>query len=73
MIPDPTSHTGRWPGPETWKDGGVRNHELDLPTNDGTRTEDLKRQVRAARLTAQRTVNTQLIELYWSSGSSVVR
>lgn len=51
----------------------MRNHELDLPTNYGTRTEDLKRQVRAARLTAQRTVSTQLIELYWSSGSSVVR
>lgn len=32
----------------------------------------LKERVRAARLTALRAVNTQLIELYWSIGKTVL-
>lgn len=71
MIPDLHLPHGGIAGPETWKDGRVRNHELDLPANYGILIEDLKRQVRAARLTAQRTVNTELIELYWSIGHAL--
>jgi predicted nuclease of restriction endonuclease-like (RecB) superfamily len=33
---------------------------------------DLKQQVRAAQLTAQRRVNTQLIQLYWSIGNVIL-
>ena len=32
----------------------------------------LKRRVRDAQVRAQRTVNTQLIELYWSIGGSIL-
>jgi hypothetical protein len=45
--------------------------DLALPTGYTTLLGELKDRVRAARTTALRTVNTQLIGLYWSIGSSV--
>nr|WP_307794487.1 DUF1016 N-terminal domain-containing protein [Arthrobacter cavernae] len=41
---------------------------LSLPTGYSELLGDLKGQVRTARAKALRTVNTQLIELYWSIG-----
>ena len=55
----------------TCQDGRVNTRDLDLPSNYGRLVEDLKNRVRQARLTAQRRVNTQLIELYWSIGQAV--
>lgn len=45
--------------------------DLTLPSSYRDVLEQLKDRVRAARTTALRTVNTQLIELYWTIGSSV--
>lgn len=45
---------------------------LALPTGYADLLASLKDRVRTARLTALRTVNTQLIELYWSIGKSVL-
>lgn len=45
--------------------------ELDLPTGYTDLLEGLKQDVRAARTTALRIINTQLIELYWSIGAGV--
>lgn len=45
--------------------------ELELPSGYTDLLGELKNRVRAARTQALRTVNTQLIELYWSIGTSV--
>jgi predicted nuclease of restriction endonuclease-like (RecB) superfamily len=45
---------------------------LPLPTDYASVLAALKEQVRAAQLTAQRRVNTQLIELYWSIGHVIL-
>jgi predicted nuclease of restriction endonuclease-like (RecB) superfamily len=45
--------------------------DLDLPTGYTELLGELKNRVRAARTKALRTVNTQLIELYWSIGQDV--
>lgn len=45
--------------------------DLALPTGYTDLLGELKHRVRAARTTALRTVNTQLIELYWSIGNDV--
>jgi predicted nuclease of restriction endonuclease-like (RecB) superfamily len=47
------------------------SRDLDLPTGYTTLLDGLKATVRSARAKALRTVNTQLIELYWSIGQSV--
>jgi hypothetical protein len=46
--------------------------DLALPTGDTDLLGELKERVRAARAKALRTVNTQLIELYWSIGKTVL-
>jgi predicted nuclease of restriction endonuclease-like (RecB) superfamily len=45
---------------------------LPLPTDYASVLAALKQQVRAAQLTAQRRVNTRLIELYWSIGHVIL-
>ena len=45
---------------------------LGLPAGYTDLLAALKERVRAARQTALRTVNTQLIELYWSIGKTVL-
>jgi predicted nuclease of restriction endonuclease-like (RecB) superfamily len=45
--------------------------DLALPTGYTDLLGELKKRVRAARAKALRTVNTQLIELYWSIGNDV--
>jgi hypothetical protein len=45
---------------------------LSLPEGYSDLLATLKERVRTARLTALRTVNTQLIELYWSIGRTVL-
>jgi hypothetical protein len=45
--------------------------DLALPTGYTDLLGELKDRVRAARTKALRTVNTQLIELYWSTGQAV--
>lgn len=49
----------------------MTDRDLVLPTGYTDLLGELKTRVRAARTTALRTVNTQLIELYWSIGHSV--
>lgn len=49
------------------------SRELDLPAGYVELLEDLKATVKAARTTALRTINTQLIELYWTIGQGVRR
>jgi predicted nuclease of restriction endonuclease-like (RecB) superfamily len=44
-----------------------------LPSDYPLVLEDLKSRVRAARLTAHRRVNTELIKLYWSIGNTVLQ
>jgi predicted nuclease of restriction endonuclease-like (RecB) superfamily len=46
--------------------------DLALPTGYTDLLGELKTRVRAARITALRTVNTQLIELYWSIGNTIL-
>jgi predicted nuclease of restriction endonuclease-like (RecB) superfamily len=46
--------------------------DLALPTGYAALLGELKARVRAARTTALRTVNTQLIELYWSIGRTIL-
>lgn len=48
------------------------SRSLALPLGYSDFLASLKQQVRTARLTALRTVNTQLIELYWSIGKAVL-
>ena len=45
---------------------------LPLPTDYASVLTALKQQVRTAQLTAQRRVNTQLVELYWSIGHVIL-
>ncbi len=45
---------------------------LALPADYKDLLDALKKRVRDARQTARRTVNTQLIELYWSIGKTVL-
>ncbi|QQQ64356.1 PDDEXK nuclease domain-containing protein [Paenarthrobacter ureafaciens] len=49
------------------------SRDLDLPSGYLDLLNDLKATVRAARTKALRTINTQLIELYWSIGQGVRR
>ena len=44
--------------------------DLALPTGYTALLGELKNRVRAARTRALRTVNTQLIELYWTIGKT---
>ncbi|MDQ0823708.1 putative nuclease of restriction endonuclease-like (RecB) superfamily [Arthrobacter sp. V1I7] len=46
--------------------------DLALPTGYTDLLGELKDRVRAARTTALRTVNTQLIDLYWSIGTTIL-
>jgi hypothetical protein len=46
--------------------------DLDLPAGYTDRLGELKNRVRAARTQALRTVNTQLIALYWSIGKTIL-
>ncbi|MGP5165457.1 PDDEXK nuclease domain-containing protein [Arthrobacter rhombi] len=46
--------------------------ELVLPDGYASTLETLKNRVRDARVQAQRTVNTQLIELYWHIGAEIL-
>ncbi|TFD05186.1 DUF1016 domain-containing protein [Cryobacterium sandaracinum] len=46
--------------------------DVALPAGYPTFLGDLKRRVHDAQVRAQRTVNTQLIELYWSIGRSIL-
>jgi predicted nuclease of restriction endonuclease-like (RecB) superfamily len=48
------------------------SRDLALPSGYGDLLASLKERVRASRLTALRTVNTQVIALYWSIGKSVL-
>lgn len=43
-----------------------------LPHEYGATLDGLKTRVREARITAQRTINTQLIELYWGIGRDIL-
>ncbi|TQS88914.1 DUF1016 domain-containing protein [Arthrobacter sp. TS-15] len=47
------------------------SRDLDMPDGYTDLLEDLKATVKAARIKALRTVNTQLIELYWTIGQGV--
>jgi predicted nuclease of restriction endonuclease-like (RecB) superfamily len=49
----------------------IEPRDLALPTGYTALLGELKDRVRAARTKALRTVNTQLIELYWSIGNDV--
>ncbi|MDP4331984.1 PDDEXK nuclease domain-containing protein [Curtobacterium sp. A7_M15] len=44
-----------------------------IPSGYAAALADLKRQVRQARFTAQRRVNTELVRLYWGIGASILR
>ena len=46
--------------------------DLALPSGYTDLFGELKNRVRAARIQALRTVNTQLIELYWSIGKTIL-
>lgn len=50
----------------------VEPRDLALPTGYTALLGELKDRLRAARTTALRTVNTQLIELYWSIGRTIL-
>jgi hypothetical protein len=45
---------------------------IELPEENGTFLESMKVQVRSARLQAVRTVNTELIRLYWALGRAIL-
>jgi len=46
--------------------------EIELPADYAELLEDLKTRIAGARLHAQRTVNTLVIELYWSLGKDIL-
>jgi predicted nuclease of restriction endonuclease-like (RecB) superfamily len=46
--------------------------EIDLPADYAELLDSLKSRVRGARVQAQRTVNTLVIELYWSLGKDIL-
>lgn len=50
----------------------MTSSEIDLPTGYEQLLESLKNRVSGARTQAQRTVNTLLIELYWSLGADIL-
>ncbi|MCX5044842.1 PDDEXK nuclease domain-containing protein [Aldersonia sp. NBC_00410] len=52
--------------------GNSRNADLALPSDYDAVLAEVKRRVAAARTAAQRTVNTQLIELYWDIGRVIL-
>ncbi len=45
---------------------------IELPEEYGTFLESMKVRVRSARLQAVRTVNTELIQLYWALGRAIL-
>ncbi|MGY4543631.1 putative nuclease of restriction endonuclease-like (RecB) superfamily [Arthrobacter sp. UYNi723] len=53
-------------------EGMASTRDLALPADYTDLLGELKNRVRAARNTALRTVNTQLIELYWSIGRTIL-
>lgn len=46
--------------------------EIELPADYAELLEALKTRIAGARIQAQRTVNTMLIELYWSLGKDII-
>jgi predicted nuclease of restriction endonuclease-like (RecB) superfamily len=50
----------------------VTGADLQLPDDYAALLDQLKQQVRTARLRAQRTVNTELLALYWAIGRAVL-
>ncbi|BAS18653.1 uncharacterized protein YhcG (plasmid) [Arthrobacter sp. Hiyo8] len=50
----------------------MTSSEIDLPADYAELLESLKSRVRGARVQAQRTVNTLVIELYWSLGKDIL-
>lgn len=50
----------------------IEQRDLALPTSYTDLLDELKNRVRAARTAALRVVNTQLIELYWSIGRTIL-
>ena len=46
--------------------------EIDLPADYADLLEELKTRISGARIHAQRTVNTLVIELYWSLGRDII-
>lgn len=52
--------------------GAIARDDVALPDGYPRFLGDLKRRVHDAQVRAQRTVNTQLIELYWSIGCSIL-
>jgi predicted nuclease of restriction endonuclease-like (RecB) superfamily len=51
---------------------GMTTSDVALPDGYGVTLQALKDRVRGARRAAQRTINTQLIELYWSLGHEIL-
>jgi predicted nuclease of restriction endonuclease-like (RecB) superfamily len=51
----------------------MSSNAVELPPTYGEMLARLKERVRSAQLQAQRTVNTQLIELYWTIGNEILR
>ncbi len=52
--------------------GRMRTSDVALPDEYSSTLQALKERVRRARQRAQRTVNTQLIELYWHLGHKIL-
>lgn len=52
---------------------GMMTEAVPIPSGYAAALADLKAQVRAARFTAQRRVNTELVRLYWGIGASILR
>jgi predicted nuclease of restriction endonuclease-like (RecB) superfamily len=50
----------------------MTSSEIDLPADYAELLESLKHRVKGARIQAQRTVNSLLIELYWSLGTDIL-
>lgn len=50
----------------------MRTSEIDLPADYAELLESLKARVKGARIQAQRTVNSLVIELYWSLGKDIL-
>jgi hypothetical protein len=51
----------------------MSSNAVALPPAYGEMLARLKERVRSAQFRAQRTVNTQLIELYWMIGNEILR
>lgn len=50
----------------------MMSSEIDLPADYADLLEALKSRISGARIRAQRTVNTLVIELYWSLGRDII-